>query len=188
MDGQYALFQFNDQLYDLILIHGEASSEGMVTTFLSQSMRHVHQETVIFLTYNRVSLPVMPIISETTPTYVSGDEVPVVETVPDVFITPALSAWEKTIENGVIQELGRDEAGCMGIYFVWGIMKSVRVDNNPEVTSDSVPIIMDGVGTVENIDISLAQEDNPTPTIASAPVEETPAPEGGSPGPTPENP
>jgi hypothetical protein len=94
---------------------------------------------------------------------------------------PALLAWQTAINNGLIQELGRDETSTTGAYFVWGIMVSVTVTETPETLQSVLPAIMDvsGAGEVENIDISLpkASEEAPTTEETPAPVpEETPAP------------
>jgi hypothetical protein len=90
-------------------------------------------------------------------------------------MAPALLAWQTAIRDGLIEELGRDETSANGTYFVWGIMTSVTVTENPEPSQPVLPAMMDasGGGEVENIDISLPKSTEETP--APAP-EETPAP------------
>ena len=214
LDGQYGLFQFND-LFDFMLIHGEAATEPMVYTFLSRAMSYGHPATIVFLTYTRsfTMPPLMPMLdisgtevagTDVSGTDVSGTEVAGTEVagtdvsgtdvsgtevtgVTNTTMAPALLAWQTAINNGLIQELGRDETSSSGAYFVWGIMTSVTVTENPEPSQPILPAMMDasGGGEVENIDISLpkaseeTQEETPAPTTEETPApttEETPAP------------
>uniref|UniRef100_A0A6C0EL02 Uncharacterized protein n=1 Tax=viral metagenome TaxID=1070528 RepID=A0A6C0EL02_9ZZZZ len=184
LDGQYGLFQFSE-LFDFMLIHGEAATEPMVYSFLSRAMNYGHPATIVFLTYTRsFTMPPPGPILDISGTEVAGTDVSdAVISGASPVTNPALLAWQTAINNGLIQELGRDETSTTGTYFVWGIMVSVTVTETPEPLQSVLPAIMDvsgaGEGEVENIDISLpkASEEAPVPEETPAPTtEETPAP------------
>ena len=182
LDGHYGLFQFSE-LFDFILIHGEAASEPMVYSFLSRAMNYGHPATIVFLTYTPAFTNPLPgPMLDISGTEVAGTDVSDAAISGASPVTnPALLAWQTAINNGLIQELGRDETSTTGAYFVWGIMVSVTVTETPETLQSVLPAIMDvsGAGEVENIDISLpkASEEAPTTEETPAPVpEDTPAP------------